>query len=159
MAKFNHKASTESKMIAVNKEGAKAFPLSSKSELFTRVASCLMGEGKFYDSQGAETREAIAKLVEAVAQSDPEFILKLASYARNELYLRSVPIFLLVEACKYPQTKAFVRKYAPSIIRRADELTETMAAWIQTFGPIGDGAGKGSMAAALKKGIADSFHN
>jgi len=89
---------------------------------------------------------------------DPEFVLKLASYARNEMYVRSIPMVLLVEACKYPKMKKYVRQYAPYIIRRVDEITESLAYYIKNNGEIGDGESSGMLCNALKKGIADSFH-
>lgn len=120
-----------------NYEGGEAFKMGVKSELFERVMTSLM-EGKFYDKDGEDTRKAIADLIAKCEEFDPEFPLKLASYARNEMNLRSVPIFIAVEACKYPKMKKHLRKWLPSIIQRADELTEIVARYIEVNGPIGD---------------------
>jgi len=90
--------------------------------------------------------------------TDPEYIMKLASYARNEMYLRSAPMFMLVEGAQYDMVKPFIRKWVPHIIKRADELTEVIALFISKHGQIGSG-GTASLPASLKKGIADSFHN
>lgn len=121
-----------------NREGGEAFKISVKSELYERVLTSLM-EGKFYDKDGTDTRKAIADLIEKCEDLDPEFPLKLASYARNEMHLRSVPVFIAVEAAKYPKMKKHLRKWLPSIIQRADELTEILARYIEENGEIGDG--------------------
>lgn len=124
-----------------NYEKGEAFKLSVKSELYERVLTSLM-EGKFYDEKGKDTRKAISDLVRKCEEIAPEFPLKLASYARNEMHLRSVPIFIAVEACKYPKMKKYLRKWVPTIIQRADELTEIIARYIEENGPIGDQKGE-----------------
>ena len=163
MGKFNPKKTisnrlTMEKTRTVNYEGAEAFLMTPKAELYGRVVTCLL-EPKFYDNDSSDTKEAIVSLVKQMEEIDPEFVLKLASYARNEMYLRSVPMMLLVEACKYPKMKTYVRKYAPYIIRRVDEITEVLAYYIKQHGHIGDEESSGMLCNALKKGIADSFHN
>jgi len=148
-----------------NYEGGVAFKMPPMERLYTRVASCLIKEHKFYketDEGGlvAENQdELLLADIQEVAKTDPEFILKLAEYARNGLNLRSVSIVLLVEASLIPACKPFVRKYAPRIIRRADELAEATA-YLQTkVGHLGNKRDKGSMPSALKRGLADAFHN
>jgi len=120
-----------------NTEGGEAFRMSKKTELYERVMTSLM-EGKFYDPDSQGTRQAIADLIEQMEKIDPEFPLKLASYARNEMHLRSVPIFIAVEAAKHENMKKLLPKWLPSIIQRADELTEIIAHYIEENGPIGD---------------------
>ncbi len=142
----------------INVGGGEAFTLSPKKELYERVLTCLM-EPKFYDPSGKDTQHAIASLVAQLAQEDPKYVLQLANYARNAMYLRSVPLFLLIHACKYPATRQYIREYAPKIIRRADELTEATALWIQENGDIGNHAKTGMMCNALKDGIGEAFRN
>src|SRR3990167_3430409 len=76
-----------------NYEGGLAFQMDAKNRLYTRVASCLWGETKFYGKENEDgtreknqDKELLADL-NAVSSENPEFILRLASYARNELYL------------------------------------------------------------------------
>ena len=121
----------------LNKADGEAFKMSVKTELYERVLTSLM-EKKFYDEKGADTRQAISDLIRKCEEIDPEFPLKLASYARNEMHLRSVPIFIAVEAAKFPRMSKHLKKWLPSIIQRADELTEILARYIQENGPIGD---------------------
>lgn len=164
MAKLNKKKTAENSKLrqhkdaTVNEEGGLAFKMDSKSELYTRVCTALIGEKQFYDPSGEKKDTAIVELVGKVAKEDPEFVLQLAAYARNEMNLRSVPQVLLVESTAYPETKAFVRKWTPSIVRRADELTESMAYYQSRFGHIGNKSKKGMLCNPLKRGLADAFH-
>jgi len=142
----------EHKDATVNEEGGLAFKMGAKAELYTRVLTSLVGEKQFYDQSGKAKDKAILRLIKQVSDEDPEFILKLAAYTRNEMYLRSVPQVLLVEATAYDGTKQFVRKYTPSVVRRADELTEVGGYYRSRFGPLG------KMSNPLKRGLADAFH-
>jgi len=169
MAKLNVKAKSEagftpasSKMrdredATVNEEGGLALKMDAKTEFFTRVLTALWKEPKFYDASGEKGDEAIVALVGVMAKQDPEFVLKLAAYARNEMYLRTIPQVLLAEATAYPETKKFVRKWTPSIIRRADELAAVIAYYQNRFGHIGNKSPKGMLAWSLKKGVSDAF--
>ena len=113
-----------------NFEGGIAFKMDKYTELYTRVATCLVGETKFYK----ETKEGeivaenqddyILKLIREIAKENPEFILKLAVFARQQLFLRSIPIVLLAECCLIEECKKYVSKYASDIIRRPDDATE-----------------------------------
>ena len=170
MTKFNKKTPDSVKLrerpdATVNYEGGLAFEADSKTELTIRFLTFLVGEPKFYTSGTQDTQE-IEDLIAEVAQYDPEYIMKLASYARNKMYLRSAPLFALIEGVQYENVRPFVRKYTPEIIKRADEITEILAYYIAKNGQIGDGivqgAGSGlhgSLANSLKKGLAEAFHN
>ena len=131
MAKINRKARRFGLFSrgdrTVNYEGGIAFTMTPKMELYTRVATALVGEPKFYEPN-AEGDRALLQLIGTVAKEDPEFILKLAVHCRRDLHLRTIPVVLLVEACRY-ESKQFVRRYAPHIVQRPDELTEAIAYW------------------------------
>ena len=123
-----------------NYEGGLAFSLSDKAELFTRVATSLVGEPKFYCS-GEEADDSMIKAIQRVLVADPEFVLKLAAYCRNELYLRTVPLVMLTEFANgmVPRSDADStlvhpselvpnsRRYVSKIVRRADEIPELLA--------------------------------
>jgi len=160
MTKFNKPTKLEVEPSrTINYEGGEAFMLSPKKELYQRVVTCLI-EPKFYDTCCNDTIESISKLVKEMEEIDPEFVLKLASFARNEMYLRSIPIFLLVEACKHPKMKSYIRKWTPHIIKRVDELTEVIARYLEVNKiHIGSESPKGMLCNPLKRGIADTFPN
>ncbi len=112
-----------------NYEGALAFKLDPLTELYLRAASSLVGEPKFYtDSKTADSD--LIKSIHAVAKIDPEFILQLAVYCREKLYLRSVPLMLVAEFANDENCVGKVenaRRYVERVIKRADELHELIA--------------------------------
>ena len=124
MAKFNQ--STKDTQFTTNKEGEKAYKLSDKTRLVMRVMTSLVNEPKFY---GDTTNDLIADAT-ALALKDPEFVIKTAVYARNQMYLRSVPILLMaLVADKISGDKIF-RKALPEVLKRADEPGELLSAYI-----------------------------
>ena len=58
-------------------------------ELFTRAATAMMGEPRFYDKDARESDANIVELVHRLARTKPEFVLNVASYVRNEMHLRT----------------------------------------------------------------------
>ena len=149
----------------INHEGGLAFKMDAKTRLYSEVASRLMGEPKFYKNINSDgeidiNQDAnIINDIQEVAKIDPEFVLQLASYTRNKLNSRTVSVVMLVEAALIPECKKYVRKYTPQIIQRADELAEATAYLQKRIGDIGNKRTKGSMPSALKRGLADAFHN
>lgn len=132
--KFNKKSNIKNRLkrhpdATENYEGALTFNVDPYMELYLKAASTLIGEPKFYtDAAGSDT--ALLDSINKMADIDPKFILQLAVYCREELYLRSVPLMLVAEfanniACKGKVEGA--RKYVRRIIQRADELTELMS--------------------------------
>jgi 60 kDa SS-A/Ro ribonucleoprotein len=99
--------------------------MEAKTKLVTTVLASFV-EGKFYQSQDQAARE-LQETVRAVLDIDPEFVLKLAAYARNVMHLRSVPIFLLNEFANSGRIVNHSRKYVTACIGRADEITELLA--------------------------------
>jgi hypothetical protein len=170
MPKFNKEASIEHDIeshqdLTLNKEGGIAFKPSSKTDLTLRTLTWMVNEPKYYEAgteheDGTKTTENqdIQALIATVAKGDPEYILKLAVYTRKGMYLRSAPIFLLIEAASHNECKPFIKQYTPYIISRADELGEAVALFITRNGQIGTG-GKASMPNSLKEGLATAFHN
>lgn len=113
----------------VNHEGALAFKLDPLTELYLKAASTLVGEPKFYTSAKESDRDLLSA-VEKVAKIDPEFILQLAVYCREQLHLRSVPLMLIAEFANNVNCVGKVpnaRRYVSRCIQRADELTELIA--------------------------------
>ncbi len=162
MTKFNSNPSIENKVEShpdrvENYEGGVAFKTSPKNELYLRTATWLVAEPKFYGDSITELSD-IEALISKVGETDPEFTLKLAAYLRNEMYLRSAPQFLLVEALKNPESRKLARKWVPEIVKRADELTEALSIFIAKNGQIGKN-GKGSLPNQFKLGLQDAFYN
>ena len=160
MAKFQRefRNTKEEQKYTQNYEGEKVYRLTPEVELYERVLTNLVGEEKYYTS-GSEDLENLRRIIQEVLETDPKFVLQLANYARNYMNLRSVPILLLVEASLHDGAKPFVREYTPKIVKRADELVEVISLFNLLVGNIGDESLKGSLPAALKKGLADTFEN
>jgi hypothetical protein len=132
LSKFNQKMNIEDRLkqtdgATTNYEGGMHFTQDPKTELFLRIATYLVSEPKFYE--GAEQGDTeVYNLIQKVLVDDPEFVLKLAKYAREKLYLRSAPVMLLGEYAKSGATGIpKSRKYVTSTIQRPDEITELMA--------------------------------
>lgn len=154
MSKFNQKLSIRERLeerpdAVYNKEGGLAFRSNAKTELFNRVSTWLVSEPKFYGSVDDE----IGALIHAVMKEDPEFILKLAYFARTELYLRSAPVVLLGEFAKseYTGTVPRARKYVEATIQRPDEITELIAYTL--------GSKKGKLPMMVKNGVKQVFES
>jgi len=86
---------------------------------------------------------AVVQRFDAAADEDPEFVLKLATYARQGLYLRDIPQVLLVLAAnddrfKDDSPESLIREWAPAIIQRMDETATALAVHDQLVGGFGD---------------------
>ena len=145
MARFSTKSVGTSK--TTNRASGEAFVMKPVEQLVQIVTTNLMGEPKYYGNVSEQMDEAIVQ----VASKEPEFILKLAAYCRNELYLRTVSIYLLVKAANTVSCKPFVKKYVSKIIKRADEIYEAMACQLDLF--------KKPIPNSLKKALKEVFPN
>jgi 60 kDa SS-A/Ro ribonucleoprotein len=131
LTKFNKKSTITQKLKArpdatVNKAGGLAFEMDAKTKLVNMVASCFI-EPEFYTPNVNAVVKGLQEAIAAVLKIDPVFVLKLAAYARNEMYLRSVPLFLVNEFANSGIEVFNSRRYVPAVVRRADELTELLA--------------------------------
>ena len=157
MARLNQtKTKTQAIQLAqeetVNYEGAVAYHLKPQERLIEQVLGSFWSEDLFYTKGGTVTSQ-ILKDIQEVAKVNPKFILQLAAFARNELYLRTAPQVLLVEAANINECKPYIREYAPKIVKRADELSEAVAYQLQRNG------GKKGFPNSLKVGLAKAFQN
>lgn len=133
-----------------NEAGGEAFePMSSELALYQVVINNFL-EDKYYEDDEASF-ENVRDCFEDAAEDNPEFVLKLAKYARQEMYLRQVPQLLLVLAANNENTKEYVRDYAQSVMDRTDEPLEVLAMQVQLYGK--------SIPNPLQKGIEDALHN
>ena len=137
MAKFN-----ETKTIkTVNNCGHVAYSMTDKAKLVTQVLTSFFNESKFYGDNSAEIEETIIKVI----KKEPEFISKLAVYARREFNMRSIAHVLTAYLAHEMEGKPYVRETVKGISLRGDDVTEIMAFYLSKFGkPIPN---------SLKKGI------
>lgn len=118
--KFNETTKKADK--AVNYEGAKAYKLDPELELYSTVVTSSLSK-KFYES--ADDR--VARIRDLIKKNNPEFVAKLAIYTREKMYLRSIPLILVVELAKIHSRDNLVSKTAERVIQRADEITELLS--------------------------------
>ena len=120
--KFNF--TSRDKDVTRNHEGERAYVLLDELELYSAVVTSMLSD-TFYE--GAKGRvERIAQLVRKV---DPEFVAKLAVYARTEMNLRSVPMLLVVELARVHSGDNLVARTVERVVQRADEITELLACY------------------------------
>jgi hypothetical protein len=142
MSRFNNTKQVEEK--AVNLAGAKAFALSPKVELYFAVSTTFLEE-KFYESSDTRIKR-IKELVQAVAQTDPQFVAKLAVYTRTELHMRSASHVLISELARIHRGDSLVARAIQKLAIRPDDLTEIVAYL------------KKPIPNQVKKGIAQALH-
>jgi len=112
--------------IVVNYEGEKAYALSPEMELYTAVVTWSLNDS-FYEKDEAR----LVRLRKLIVQCNPEFVAKLAIYARTKMYMRSVPLVLLTELAKIHKGDDLVARATDKVINRADEITELLACYQQ----------------------------
>lgn len=124
MSKFNQKNTNKT----LNHEGFPAYKMKDKEQLVTAVLTTMFGEPKFYGSTDGD----IFVLATVIAEEDPEFLCKLACYARNVFNMRSVSHVLacIIAHDAHEYTRATIR----NIIVRPDDITEIMACYLQMYG-------------------------
>ncbi|MDD3019870.1 MAG: TROVE domain-containing protein [Alphaproteobacteria bacterium] len=161
MGKLNQKASIGKNILSrpdvtLNEEGGIAFRPDAKMELALRTVSSLVSENGFY-KPGNDLDADLRNAIHSIAQTDPAFILKLALYARSQMYLRTVPVVLMGEYAmsagkgKVPNA----RKYITATIQRADEITELIA-YVMAQNKTRN-VFKGKIPQIVKHAIADAF--
>lgn len=154
MSRFNE--AKKDKTRTTNHEGHLAFQNSERLELLSLVGTCFLTD-MFYE--GSDTRlvrlkELVSKIVKE--EGGAMYIAKVASYARNKLHMRTMPLILLVELSKLHNGDNLVRRATNRVIQRADEIAEALAYWKHSMGL--ESLGKKAITKQLKLGLADKFH-
>lgn len=144
MSKFNQARTEE---LTVNKCGYPAYGMEDKLKLVSMVLTSFFNEKKFYGDNSDE----LVETAKAVIEKDARFVSNLAVYARRVFNMRSVSQVLTAYLANSVNGKPFVKQTIRGITVRADDVTELMAYYINTFGkPIPN---------SLRKGIANVFVN
>lgn len=119
MSKFNTIVKEESQIL--NHEGDEAHKLSSEMELYTAVVTSSLSN-KFYET----AEEQINRMSALISKCDHKFVAQLAVYARTEMNLRSIPLFLVVELAKIHSGDNLVSRTIEKVVLRADEIMELL---------------------------------
>lgn len=124
-------------------------PSNPKLALYKLTINNLLEDRYYEDDQ--DSLDRVVGAFKTAADADPLFPLKLAAYARDEMYLRDIPQLLLVLSAHHDEAEVHVANWAPHIIQRADELCTVTACHLDLFGK--------PIPKPLKRGIAQSFFN
>jgi hypothetical protein len=108
---------------ATTHEGGPAVVENDEFLLRRSVLTAMLGEDTFYED-GKSIMDRIEELSLKVA---PEKVAQLAIECRNKFYLRHVPLLLITQLVKTEKGKALVRETAKEVIKRPDEIGETLA--------------------------------
>src|SRR5690606_1518095 len=89
-----NKKYVEEKADTINNAGGRAYSLTAKQTL---AQYCVTGcFNNTYYSSGAEQLNVVAELVKTI---EPEFVAKVAIYARKYGYMKDMPAYLLALMC------------------------------------------------------------
>ena len=147
MSRFTQK--TTNRNVTANYEGAKAYTISPEMELYTCICTSVLSP-KFYtpDDQTERIRQLVSKV-------RPEFTAALAVYAREKMYLRSVPFVLLVELARIGKLKS---ETVEQVIQRVDEIVELLGYYQLANGRTGTKK-LNKLSAAIYHGIKQVFES
>ena len=106
----------------LNHAGAPAYSLTPALELYIAVATAGLS-GQFYETAGTR----LERLRRLIVENDPQFVARLAVYAREQLHLRSVPLVLAVELAQVHRGDSLVSRLVARVVQRADEIPELLA--------------------------------
>lgn len=157
MAKFNRQAKGQSPAggsRTTNYEGAPAYTLSKEMELYSAVVTSSLSDS-FYEKSG----DRAIRVRDLIKQCSPEFVAKLAVYTREQMYLRTIPLVLVVELAKIHSGDSLVSRLTSRVIQRADEITELLAYYQLANQRTGKEAKKlGKLSKQIQLGLAQSFN-
>ena len=147
--KFNFKAKSTA---AKNYEGARGFKMRPEMELYAAVTTAALND-QFYEA----TDEKLVRLRELIAKTDDGFVARLAVYAREQMYLRSIPLVLVVEIAKTHTGDGLVGRLATRVIQRADEIAELLSYYMMANDRKGTKQ-LNKLSKQLQKGLAEAFN-
>ena len=148
--KFNFKR--KAAPTVANYEGAQSFVLTPELELYTAVVTASLSDN-FYENAA----DRLKRLRELLAKNDVAFVAKLAVYAREQMYLRSVPLVLTVELAKQHNGDDLIQSLTNRIVQRADEITELLSYYALANGRAGSKQ-LNKLSKQLQKGLAAAFN-
>ncbi len=144
---------TRKKRVIENFANAKAYSMTPEYELYAAVVTTGLN-GSYYESANSR----LDRIIKLIQKCDPEFVAKLAIYARNNMYLRSIPLVLTVELAKRTTGNSLVSSTVSKVVKRADEITELLAYY--QFANKRTGTKKlNKLSKQIQKGLVKSFNN
>jgi 60 kDa SS-A/Ro ribonucleoprotein len=136
----------------INHAGGESFTLTPQMELYTAVATAGLSD-QYYE----KANDKLERLRSLLAATDPVFAAKLAVYAREKMYLRSIPLVMAVELAKQQSGNGVVGKLTEKVVQRADEITELLA-YYATANQRQGTKQLNKLSKQLQKGLAAAFN-
>ncbi|XP_030043878.1 telomerase protein component 1 isoform X2 [Microcaecilia unicolor] len=124
-----------------------------KLALINAVGCSLVESPKFGDSDDS-TRQALQRLAEEVTEADPEFLLKVALYTRQELNIRSTANFLLALAAWILASRPHFRRYFCAAVQLPSDWLQIPKFYQSLAGP---GAKAFALPSCLRRAMEDKF--
>ncbi len=159
MTRFNQAGTQKTEMLS----GGTGFKMTPEMELYASVAASVLTP-QFYTPN---TNDFLNKITTLIRKCDPIFVAQLAIYAREQMYLRTIPMVLTVELAKCHKGDNLLRRLSGRVIQRADEITELLSYYVKSnkLQPKFVEAKGGhnvekkiyKLSNQLRKGIADAF--
>lgn len=140
------------KNTVINHAGAKAYTLTPAMELYTSVVTSILSDNTY---EKADAR--LARIQALIRQNDARFVAKLAVYAREKMYLRSMPLVLLTELAQIHKGDNLVSRTVGRVIQRADEITELLACY-QMANQRKETKKLNRLSKQIQKGLAEAFN-
>jgi hypothetical protein len=103
--------------VVLNEENGIAYRHDQRASLLS-LAACSIGQETFY----RDKTPMIDYLATQVAETHPEWLVKLAVWLRQELHMRTIPVRLGAIASLFPACRPVLRLAFPRICARTDDL-------------------------------------
>ncbi len=140
------------KNVMKNYEGVRAFAMTPAEELYSAVVTTGLSNTTY-----EKGNDRLARIQFLIQKNDPEFVAKLAIYARKDMYLRSIPLVLVTELAKQTSGTDLVSKTVDGVVQRADEITELLA-YYQLANERKDVKKLNKLSKQIQKGLVKSFN-
>uniref|UniRef100_A0A670ZI67 TROVE domain-containing protein n=1 Tax=Pseudonaja textilis TaxID=8673 RepID=A0A670ZI67_PSETE len=125
-----------------------------KKLMFLSMVCCSLVEGAHFGNPPGLLQKKLMKICKSLAECEPEFILKVALYARQELNIRSTANFLLALASYLQPCRPHVRRYFCHVVQLPSDWMQVAKLYQSLAGEEGTLA---PMPSCLRAGMADKF--
>ena len=138
--------------VVVNHEGAEAWRMTPEMELYTAVVTSALEE-MYYEGK----TDRVKRIADLVGEVRPEFVAKLAVYARGTMNIRTMPLVLLTLLAKVHSGDDLVKRAVGATVLRADEIAELLACY-QWLNPSCGPKKLGKLSRGIQNGLKESFN-
>ena len=136
----------------VNHEGAVAYSLTPEVELYSAVVTTMLADVTYERAD-----KHLDRIRELAYRVTPQFLAKLAVYARAQMYLRTAPLVLVGDLAMRHNGDDLVSRTVTRVVQRPDEITELLA-YYQTANYRTAPKKLNKLSKQIQKGLAQSFN-